>query len=65
MMYSSVITGKCVCDFSGGSRILLRGGTPLRNGITDWWPDVNTICIRKPQVISEGGGGCTPLAPSP
>jgi len=26
----------------GGSRILfLEGGAPLRNGVTDWCPDVN------------------------
>ena len=42
----------------------LGGGAPLRNGVTDWWPDVNTSCIRKPQVISEGWGWA-PLTPSP
>ena len=48
----------------------LGGAAPLRNGVTDWWPDVNASCIRKPQVISGGGGGrvqtpCTlPLDPS-
>ena len=41
------------------------------NGVTDWWTDVNTSCIRKPQVISEGGWGggvrtpCTPPRSAP
>ena len=41
----------------------LGGGAPLRNGVTDWLSDEttffflqNTSCIRKPQVISGGGG---------
>ena len=33
----------------------LWGGAPVRNGVSDWWPDVNTSCIRKPQVISGRG----------
>ena len=44
--------------------LFLGGGVPLRNGITDWWPDINTSCIRKPQVIP-GGGGAQPLHPPP
>ena len=44
----------------GGSRIFLGGGAPLRSGVTDWWPDVSTCCIRKPQVNSGGGGVRTP-----
>ena len=55
--------------FSGADPgFFLGGGAPLRNGVTDWWPDENTSCIRKPQVISaEGGGwGVHPYpAPSP
>ena len=50
----------------GGSRFFLGGGALLRNGVTDWWPDLNISCIGKPQVISEGGGRtpCTfPLYP--
>ena len=47
----------------GGSRIFLGGGAPPRNGATDWWPDVNTSCIRKRQVIS--GEGAHPLHPPP
>ena len=44
----------------GGSRIFFRRGAPLRNGITDWWPDVNTSCIR-----NRRGGGAHPLQPPP
>ena len=39
----------------------LGGDAPLRNGVTDWSRKPiliqNTSCIRKPQVISGGGGG--------
>ena len=40
--------------------LFLGGGAPIRNGVTDWWTEVNTSCIRKPQVISRRGegGGC-------
>ena len=34
------------------------GGAPVKNGVTDVFLQ-NTSCIRKPQVISWGGGGCT------
>ena len=36
------------------SGFFLGGGAPLRNGVTDWWPDVNASRIGKPQVISGG-----------
>ena len=41
----------------------LGGGAPLRNGEADWWLDVNTSCIRKPQVMS--ARGAHPLHPPP
>ena len=40
-----------------------RRGVPLRNGVTDWWPDINTntSCIQKLLVILRGGREvCTP-----
>ena len=47
-------------DYSGADPgFFLGGGAPLRNGVTDWWPDVNTSCIRKLQVISGGDEVCT------
>ena len=43
----------------GRSRIVLRRGAPLRNGVTDWWRKQiliqNTSCVRKPQVTSRAG----------
>ena len=52
----------------GGSRIFRRRGTPLKNGVTDWWRKQilvqNTSCTRKPQVISGGVEG-HPLHPPP
>ena len=62
--YKDIFYQKIHVHHRDGSRIFLGGGAPLRNGITDWWPDVNTSCIRKPQAIS-GGGGCAPLHPPP
>ena len=51
-----------LASIQGQIQDFLGGGAPLRNGVTDWWPDVNTSCIRKPQVISRvGGGGTHPL----
>ena len=52
---------------SGGSRIFIRRGAPLRNGATNTNKPIflrNTSCIRKPQVIS-GQGVAHPLSPSP
>ena len=57
-------------NLRGGSRIFSRGGalvscstsTPI-NHIVFFWQ--NTGCIRKPQVISGGGGGVSTTAPSP
>ena len=54
----------------GGSRIFLGGGalvsfstsTPINYIVFLFWQ--NTSCIRKPQVIS-GGGGAHPLHPPP
>ena len=60
-----------LCDqFRGGSRIFFSGvgalvscstSAPI-NHIVFFW--LNTSCIRKPQVIS-GGGGAHPLHPPP
>ena len=57
------ITWKKVCE-RGGCR-----GVPLRNGVTNTNKPhnflQNTSCIRKPQVISVGGGGGAYLHPPP
>ena len=56
--------------YRGGSRIFLGGGalvstsTPI-NHIVFFLILQNTSCIRKPQVISGGGGGCATPAPFP
>ena len=54
-----------LASIQGQIQDFLGGGAPLRNSVTDWWPDVNTSCIRKPLVISGvgEGGGYAPLDP--
>ena len=37
--------------------------TPINHIVFSFWQ--NTSCIRKPQVISGGGGGAHPLHPPP
>ena len=46
----------------GGALVSCSTSTPI-NHIVFFLQ--NTSCIRKPQVISGGGGGCAPPAPSP
>ena len=54
----------------GGSRIFLGGGAPVSCSTSTPIKHIvffsqNTSCIRKPQVISGGGGGAHPLHPPP
>ena len=65
----SLKTGNPVVRDRGGSRIFFRRGcTRLLRYFNTNKPHSfflqNTSCIRKPQVISRGGG-CAPPAPSP
>ena len=65
------VTSCCVCGCRGGSRIFFRRGcTRLLLYFNTNKPHSffleNTSCIRKPQVISGGGGrGAHPLHPPP
>ena len=49
----------------GGALVSCSTSTPINHTVFFFLQ--NTSCIRKPQVISEGGGGrwCAPPAPSP
>ena len=49
--------------FSGGGALISCSTSTSINHIVFFLQ--NTSCIRKPQVISGGGGGCAPLATSP
>ena len=45
----------------GGALVFCSTSTPINHIVFCFQ---NTSCIRKPQVISGGGGGCAPPAPS-
>ena len=47
----------------GGTLVSCPTSTPINHIYIFFWQ--NTSCIRKPQVISGGGGGAHPLHPSP
>ena len=46
----------------GGALVSCSTSTPINHIV---FFSQNTSCIRKPQIVSGGGGGCAPPAPSP